>query len=73
MQLIVANDDYVKIVDVDASSDERYPHLERALAKPDELAKIYAPKTSVAPPEKTQPARYKTTVRLPFSMTRSSR
>lgn len=52
LELIVANDDFVKVVGVDASSGERFPHLVRDASKPDELVKIYAPKTFVAPAEK---------------------
>lgn len=53
LQLIVANDDDVEVVDVDARMGERYPHLVRDRSKPDELAKIYAPRTFVPAPEAT--------------------
>ncbi|GAC1309851.1 MAG: tetratricopeptide repeat protein [Vulcanimicrobiaceae bacterium] len=47
LRLIVANEDYVKVVDVVASTGERYPHLVRDPSRPDLLAGIYAPKTFV--------------------------
>ncbi len=53
LALIVSNEDYVKVVNVDAGTGERYPHLVRDSAKPDELVKIYAPKTFLPLPEKT--------------------
>jgi len=52
LQLIVSNDDFFKIVEVDASEGERYPHLVRKESAPDELAKVYAPRTFVPVPEK---------------------
>lgn len=45
LQLIVANGDFFKIVNVDAHDGPRYPHLERDPSVPDELAKVYAPRT----------------------------
>jgi predicted metalloprotease with PDZ domain len=51
MHLIVENVDRVFDVDVPVYTGERYPHLVRDTTLPDELAKIYAPKTFVAPPE----------------------
>lgn len=53
LQLIVENSDFVRVVSVDASSGERFPHLVRDPAKPDELARIYAPKTFAPAPEST--------------------
>jgi predicted metalloprotease with PDZ domain len=51
LELIVSNDDFFRIVRLDAHLGERFPHLVRS-AGPDELAKIYAPKTFVADPKK---------------------
>ncbi|MBD5653826.1 MAG: M61 family metallopeptidase [Candidatus Eremiobacteraeota bacterium] len=51
LEMIVTSDDFYKVVKIDASAGERYPHLVRD-AGPDELAKIYAPKTFVADPER---------------------
>jgi predicted metalloprotease with PDZ domain len=45
LQLIVSNGDFFKVVQLDASEGERFPHLERDASKPDELQKIYAPLT----------------------------
>ena len=55
LQLIVENNDFVRVVSVDASSGERFPRLVRDRSKPDELARIYAPKTFAPAPE-TSPA-----------------
>jgi predicted metalloprotease with PDZ domain len=54
MHLIVENVDRFMDVDVPVYTGERYPHLVRDTAMPDELAKIYAPKTFVAPPEASE-------------------
>ena len=54
MQLIVANEDFVKPVQVTATQGERYPHLVRVPGTPDELQKIYAPRTFTAPAEKPE-------------------
>jgi predicted metalloprotease with PDZ domain len=51
LHLIVANDDRFTTVDVPVFTGERFPHLVRAPSQSDELAKIYAPKTFVAPAE----------------------
>jgi predicted metalloprotease with PDZ domain len=45
LQLIAANGDFFQTVEVDAHDGLRYPRLERDPAVPDELAKIYAPRT----------------------------
>ncbi len=55
LQLIVANEDYIKVVGIDASSGERFPQLVRTASEPDELAKIYAPRTFAAPAEPVPP------------------
>ena len=51
MHLIVQNEDRFETVDVPVYTGERYPHLVRDPARPDELAKIYAPRTFTAAPE----------------------
>jgi len=45
LQLIVAHDDFFRVVEIDARAGERFPHLVREPGEPDVLAKIYAPKT----------------------------
>ncbi|MBD5634281.1 MAG: M61 family metallopeptidase [Candidatus Eremiobacteraeota bacterium] len=54
MRLIVANEDRFSVVDVPVFTGERYPHLERDPSHPDELKKIYAPKTFVPGPEPSE-------------------
>jgi predicted metalloprotease with PDZ domain len=51
LELIVSNGDFFKTVQLDAHDGPRYPHLVRNPAVPDELAKIYAPRTYVPSPE----------------------
>ncbi len=51
LQMIVSNEDYYRVVSIDARGGERFPHLVRDPSKPDELAKIYAPKTFAAAQE----------------------
>jgi predicted metalloprotease with PDZ domain len=51
MELIVSNTDFYSVVHVDASSGARHPHLVRDPATPDELQKIYAPRTFTPSPE----------------------
>jgi len=57
LQLIVASDDFFKIVAVEASAGERYPHVVRDRTKPDVLAQIYAPKTFVPAADPPRTAR----------------
>jgi len=54
MQLIVEIDDRYRTVDVPVYTGERFPHLVRDATRPDELAKIYAPKTFVPGPAPTE-------------------
>jgi len=51
LQLIVASDDRYRIVDVPVFTGERFPHLMRDATQPDELAKVYAPRTFTPGPE----------------------
>ncbi len=54
MQLIVSNEDFVKTLELTANEGERYPHLVRVPGMPDELQKIYAPRTFTAAAEKPE-------------------
>ena len=45
LELIVADGDFFKTVHIDAHEGLRYPHLVRDASQPDELQKIYAPRT----------------------------
>jgi predicted metalloprotease with PDZ domain len=45
LELIVANGDFFKVIRLDASGGLRFPHLERVAGSPDELERIYAPRT----------------------------
>jgi predicted metalloprotease with PDZ domain len=45
LELIIANGDFFKTVHIDAREGLRYPHLIRDPSQPDELRKIYAPRT----------------------------
>ena len=54
MRLIVEIDDRYRMVDVPVYTGERFPHLVRDATRPDELAKIYAPKTFVPGPAPTE-------------------
>jgi predicted metalloprotease with PDZ domain len=45
LELLVNYDDVYTTYRIDASSGERYPHLERVDGTPDLLEKVYAPKT----------------------------
>jgi len=51
LELIVSNTDFFSVVHIDASSGVRYPHLVRDPSSPDELQKIYAPRTFTPSPE----------------------
>jgi predicted metalloprotease with PDZ domain len=51
LELIVSNEDFFKVVRIDVRDGERFPHLVRTDG-PDELAKIYAPKTYTPDPER---------------------
>ncbi len=51
LRLIVENGDSVRVVEVEAHDGERYPHLVRNPAIPDQLVKLYAPKTFAPPVE----------------------
>jgi predicted metalloprotease with PDZ domain len=54
LHLIVANDDRYASVDVPVDTGERFPHLVRDVSHPDELEKIYAPKTFVPRPQASE-------------------
>lgn len=56
LRLIVTNDDFYRVVEIDARQGERFPHLVRVPSAPDVLAKIYAPRTFVPTPEPSHPA-----------------
>ena len=51
LELIVSNGDFFTTVRLDAHEGPRYPHLVRNPSVPDELAKIYSPRTYVPSPE----------------------
>jgi len=51
LHLIVSNDDRFATVDVPVFTGERFPHLVRNASRPDELSKVYAPRTFVPAPE----------------------
>jgi hypothetical protein len=50
LELIVTNGDFFKTVQLEAREGERYPHLVRDPSVPDELVKIYAPRTYTPSP-----------------------
>jgi predicted metalloprotease with PDZ domain len=54
IEMIVTNGDFFSVVHVDAHDGPRFPHLVRDPGVPDELAKIYAPRT-YAPPAEPSP------------------
>jgi predicted metalloprotease with PDZ domain len=56
LHLIVLSDDRYRTVDVPVYTGERFPHLVRDASRPDELVKVYAPRTFVAAPEPSEPA-----------------
>ncbi len=49
VEMIVANGDFFKVVEIKWNGGERYPHLKRDPSKPDVLQAIYAPKTFTPP------------------------
>jgi hypothetical protein len=49
--MIVSNGDFFSTLHVDAHDGPRYPHLVRDPSVPDELTKIYAPRTYKPTPE----------------------
>jgi predicted metalloprotease with PDZ domain len=51
LHLIVSNDDRFATIDVPVYTGERFPHLVRNASRPDELSKVYAPRTFVPAPE----------------------
>jgi predicted metalloprotease with PDZ domain len=51
LHLIVSSDDRYSVLEVAVFTGERFPHLVRDPTKPDELAKVYAPKTFAPAPE----------------------
>jgi predicted metalloprotease with PDZ domain len=51
LEMIVTNGDFFSVVHVDAHDGPRFPHLVRDPGVPDELAKIYAPRTYKPAPE----------------------
>jgi predicted metalloprotease with PDZ domain len=51
LEMIVTNGDFFSVVHVDAHEGPRFPHLVRDPGVPDELEKIYAPRTYKPSPE----------------------